>query len=171
MRNNRSKSYGRLYFVKKPKVRYNFSLYIKFIQVRAIIFFSKIINLKNVLKFNLDIILEEKASSTVKNFLFSFDIIKEFQASRIIIVTSEHHGPRAKFVCRAVMSHRHLSYKLEISTSKDQFPGVEELINHEMKMMSWFIPYLKKYGIESPGEEYFEEAKSQLKIQCENLKT
>ena len=40
-----------------------------------------------------------------------------------------------------------------------------------MKMMSWFVPYLKKYGIESPGEEYFEEAKSQLESQLKKIKT
>lgn len=165
MWNNRSKSYGRLYFVKKPKVRYNFSKSIKVIEVRAIIFFFKNNQFQKFLTLNLDIILEEKASSTVKNFLFCFDIMEQFEASRVIIVTSEHHGPRAKFVCRAVMSHRHLNYQLQTSTSKDEFPGVKELINHEMKMMSLFIPYLKKYGIESPGEEYFEEAKSQLESQ------
>ena len=59
------------------------------------------------------------------------------------------------------MSHRHFNYRT----------GVKELIYHEMKMMSWFIPYLKKYGIESPGEEYFEEAKSQLESQLKKIKT
>ena len=115
----------------------------------------------------LEIILEEKANNTVENFLFCFEIMERLGANHIILVTSEHHGPRANFVCRAVMSHRHLNFTLDISTSDDLFSGAQELRNSEYEKIFTTIPYLlEHFAIESPGEKFFEEAKSQL----ENLK-
>ena len=49
--------------------------------------------------------------------------MERLNAKELILVTSEHHGPRAEFVCRAVMSARHLNFDIQMSTSEDLFIG------------------------------------------------
>jgi len=127
---------------------------------------------------SIPIIFEEKANNTVENFQYCFKIAENLNAEEIILVTCEHHMPRASYVCRAVLNHlgSNLGSKMgsnsgsnwgQINITTESAPDVPQtshaLRQEEHKKIFTTPSYLvNHFEIEPPAEIYFSNARQTL---------
>lgn len=111
----------------------------------------------------LPIILEEEANNTVENFQYCFRIAAELQATHVVLVTCEHHMPRATYVCRAVMNHLSLFYNLSNSATPDDAELSLKLRREEYKKIFTTPSYLTRcFAIQPPEDMFFSDARKTL---------
>lgn len=112
---------------------------------------------------NAPIIMEQQANNTVENFRYCLDLATVLQATEIIIVTCQHHMPRAEYVCQAVLMDRGQNMQITTSPSPDPMRNRLQLLSNEYKKIFTTPSYLvKHFNIEPPGELQFTKAKSTL---------
>jgi len=109
------------------------------------------------------IIMDEAANNTVENFQNCLQFADAIGATKIVIVTCQHHMPRAEYVCRAVLIARGQEIALETAPSSDPVENRAQLRVEEYKKIFTTPKYLQKhFGLEPPGEVQFKATKSKL---------
>ena len=115
---------------------------------------------------SIPLIFEEKANNTVENFQYCFEIADQLNAEEVVLVTCEHHMPRASYVCRAVQSHLgsnfgQITFKTE--TAHDVPQTAYELRKEEHEKIFTTPSYLvNRFQIEPPAEMFFSSARQTL---------
>ena len=115
---------------------------------------------------SIPLIFEEKANNTVENFQYCFEIADQLNAEEVVLVTCEHHMPRASYVCRAVLSHLgsnwgQINFKTE--TAADVPQTAFALRQEEFQKIFTTPSYLvNKFQIEPPAEMFFSNARQTL---------
>jgi len=115
---------------------------------------------------SIPIILEENANNTVENFHYCFEIADQLNAEEIVLVTCEHHMPRASYVCRAVLNYLgsnwgQITFKTE--TAADVPQTAYALRQEEFKKIFTTPSYLvNHFQIEPPAEMFFSNARQTL---------
>ena len=115
---------------------------------------------------SIPIIFEENANNTVENFQYCFEIADQLNAEEVVLVTCEHHMPRASYVCRAVLSHLgsiwgQITFKTE--TAADVPQTAYALRQEEFKKIFTTPSYLvNHFQIEPPAEMFFSNARQTL---------
>jgi len=112
---------------------------------------------------SIPIIFEEKANNTVENFQYCFEIADKLNAEEVVLVTCEHHMPRASYVCRAVLNNlgsnlaESINFKTE--TAVDVSQTAYALRQEEHRKIFTTPSYLiNNFQIEPPAEMFFSHA-------------
>ena len=115
---------------------------------------------------SIPLIFEEKANNTVENFQYCFEIADQLDAEEVVLVTCEHHMPRASYVCRAVQSHLgsnfgRITFKTETARDVPQTAYALRKEEHE-KIFTTPSYLVNRFQIEPPAEMFFSSARQTL---------
>ena len=115
---------------------------------------------------SIPLIFEEKANNTVENFQYCFEIADQLNAEEVVLVTCEHHMPRASYVCRAVQSHLgsnfgRITFKTETARDVPQTAYALRKEEHE-KIFTTPSYLVNRFQIDPPAEMFFSSARQTL---------
>lgn len=112
---------------------------------------------------SIPLIFEEKANNTVENFQYCFEIADQLNAEEVVLVTCEHHMPRASYVCRAVLEHLGVQIAFKTETAVDVPQTAYALRKEEHRKIFTTPSYLvNHFQIEPPSEMFFSGARQTL---------
>ena len=108
------------------------------------------------------VFVEDAAMNTVQNFIFSVQIANALQAEEVVIVTCQHHMPRAEYVCRAVLADRKENFIIRTAPSPDTVEGQELRLKEYNKICTTPTYLIKHFNISPPDEEHLVKASKDL---------
>lgn len=110
----------------------------------------------------MDVFVEDAAMNTVQNFIFSIQIINALQSKEVIIVTCQHHMPRAEYLCRAVFADRNENFIIQTAPSPDTVEGRQRRLKEYNKISTVPTYLIKYFNISPPDEEHLVKASKDL---------
>ena len=98
--------------------------------------------------------LEEKATNTLENAIYSYDVVRRLGARQVHLVTNEFHAPRAARIFRHVMRADDIKVVvhtadslLPLTSTSNDMPSLEKLLDGEIRSILGLNRYFESYGL------------------------